>query len=166
MDENQRIFYLLLKFLSVKFETCKFVGFSEKTENCPRSNMWSKLVTSARIRPWWGQPTECWGQGWWFRGITVSRFLKVTGKYSKICFTITVKHSCSEVPKTSGFELWYHNSFIRQVSKTILRLGGLKLSLLKAWIHTSMFTVTLLYYTCLFIYSIYSALQNECDVNY
>lgn len=113
VDENQRIFYLLLKFLCVKFETCKFVGFSEKTENCPRSNMWSKLVTSARICPWWGQPTECWGQGWWFRGITVSRFLKVTGKYPKICFTITVKHSCSEVPKTSGFELWYHNSFIR-----------------------------------------------------
>lgn len=52
VDENQRIFYLLLKFLCVKFETCKFVGFSEKTENCPRSNMWSKLVTSARIRPW------------------------------------------------------------------------------------------------------------------
>lgn len=52
LDENQRIFYLLLKFLCVKFETCKFVGFSEKTENCPRSNMWSKLVTSARIRPW------------------------------------------------------------------------------------------------------------------
>lgn len=113
VDENQRIFYLLLKFLCVKFETCKFVGFSEKTENCPRSNMWSKLVTSARIRPWWGQPTECWGQGWWFRGITVSRFLKVTCKYPKICFTITVKHSCSEVPKTSGFDLWYHNSFIR-----------------------------------------------------
>lgn len=41
VDENQRIFYLLLKFLCVKFETCKFVGFSEKTENCPRSNMWS-----------------------------------------------------------------------------------------------------------------------------
>lgn len=52
VDESQRIFYLLLKFLCVKFETCKFVGFSEKTENCPRSNMWSKLVTSARIRPW------------------------------------------------------------------------------------------------------------------
>lgn len=52
VDENQRIFYLLLKFLCVKFETCKFVGFSEKTENCPWSNMWSKLVTSARIRPW------------------------------------------------------------------------------------------------------------------
>lgn len=52
VDEHQRIFYLLLKFLCVKFKTCKFVGFSEKTENCPRSNMWSKLVTSARIRPW------------------------------------------------------------------------------------------------------------------
>lgn len=29
-----------------------------------------------------------------------------------------------------------------------------------------MFSVTMLYYTCLFIYSIYSALQNEYDVNY
>lgn len=45
-------FFTLLKFLCIKFETCKFVWFSEKTENCPRSNMWSKLVASARICPW------------------------------------------------------------------------------------------------------------------